>query len=415
MFKGLNKRIKIVLLTQSAYSFVTQFLIQYNALFAQSLGASGTDIGLIILMSAFILFIGSPYIGLAIERYSMKKMMLLGLICDLISMLFFITANVWYLLIPALAIYFSLFRQIAFADIIFITFIEPNKRATLMSFSRILWSIMAIFAPPIAASIVTYFGGINAHGIRPLYHISFVILLAIILILYMGMDEFFISSNPERNKATHEMLNEYRRILEAESHLKYWLIIRFFRGGSISLLTTFAPLWVVNVKGGTAIILGTLLAISTICGLLMQFPAGWLADKIGRKKTFILFSIFYCLGLIILAFAPSYEYLVLASVFGIGIGGIEGGGMGGAANIPLMAMWWEAVPSTSRGRLYGLEGMIIATSKIFAFIGGILWDWGLKILTILIPVLVEVLVIIPLLLSQIPETLQRLRRDVNIF
>lgn len=43
MFKNLNRRIKIVLVSQSMYIFVMQFLAQYNVLFAQALGASGTN------------------------------------------------------------------------------------------------------------------------------------------------------------------------------------------------------------------------------------------------------------------------------------------------------------------------------------------------------------------------------------
>lgn len=326
----------------------------------------------------------------------MKKVMLLGLVCDMIAMLLFITANNWHLLIPAFAICVILFRQIAFADMIFITFSGPQRRATVMGFSRVLWGISMFLASPTAALIVTRFGGINAYGIRPLYYISLILLLAIFLILYMGLSDFLISDNLG-NWQSHNLLEDYRRLLKNEPHLKCWFILRFFRGGSLNLAMTFVPLWLVNVKGVTAEIFGTLVALSFICGLIVQFPAGKLADKVGRRKTFILFNIFYCLGLIILIFAPSLEFLMLASILGIGIGGLEGGGIGGAATIPFIAMWWEAVPSMSRGKLYGLEGMIIAAARLLVIIGGILWDHDLKILTISISALVEILVTIPLI------------------
>lgn len=40
-------------------------------------------------------------------------------------------------------------------------------------------------------------------------------------------------------------------------------------------------------------------------------------------------------------------------------------------------------------RLCGLEGMIMAASRLFTIIGGILWDRGLKILVILISALIK--------------------------
>lgn len=52
---------------------------------------------------------------------------------------------------------------------------------------------------------------------------------------------------------------------------------------------------------------------------------------------------FYCLGIVALILAPSPEYLVLASILGMGLGGI-----GGTALTTLLTMWWEAVPTESR-------------------------------------------------------------------
>jgi MFS family permease len=143
-----------------------------------------------------------------------------------------------------------------------------------------------------------------------------------------------------------------------------------------------------------------------IVTILLQIPVGRLADRIGRKKAFFLFTPFYCLGLIVLIIAPSPEYLILAGILGGAGGGAGiGGGIGGAAFIPFITMWWEMVPAGKRGKWYGLEGIITAAPRIPAtIIGGILWDQGVKIPILLAPVLIEFLVVIPLL-HTIPETL----------
>lgn len=407
MLRGLTKKVKVVLAAQGLYNFSLQFLSQYNVLFAQALGASGSDIGLITAISALVMVMTSAYIGLAVEKFSLKKIMVLGVICDTVALTIFALAGDWWTLIPAFILYSQLIRQMPLADIVLITFTEQHRRATLMSLSRILWGGISLFAPLIAAAVVNYYGGINAQGIRPLYYISIPILLLTLLILHNGLDETSLRSNMKKNGALQKkdsILKEYRGFFRGEKHLKRWLVIRLCRDGFMSLLMTFAPLWIVNVKGATPTMLGILSTLSSASAILLQVPAGRLADNIGRKKTFFIFTAFYCLGIITLILAPSPEYLILTSILGMGLGGI-----GGAALTPLITMWWEGFPTENRGKVYGLEGIITASSRIpTTILGGILWDQGFKAQILLAPVLTELLIVLPLLYT-VPETFKKAR------
>jgi MFS family permease len=143
----------------------------------------------------------SAYIGLAVEKLSLKKIMVLGIICDTVALTIFALAGDWWTLIPAFILYSQLIRQMPLADIVLITFTEQHRRATLMSLSRILWGGISLFAPLIAAAVVNYYGGINAQGIRPLYYISIPILLLTLLILHNGLDETSLRSNMNKNGA----------------------------------------------------------------------------------------------------------------------------------------------------------------------------------------------------------------------
>ena len=134
----------------------------------------------------------------------------------------------------------------------------------------------------------------------------------------------------------------------------------------------------------------------------LQAPAGRLADKLGRKKVFFMLDVFYCLGIIVLIVAPSPEYLVLYGVLGSGLGGI-----GGVSFTPLITMWWESFPTKNRGKIYGLEGIILSSSRIpLTLLGGFMWDQGLKAQIFLMSLLAEFLVVVPLIYS-IPETLKQ--------
>lgn len=395
-----DQKIKVTVLITTLYNFAIQLSLQYCILFAQAIGASGFDIGLMSCISAIAVLITSPYVGLAIERYSIKKLMMLAIFCEITAMIIFILASDWRWLILAFVLQGQIIRIIPLADIIFVTFTTFEERAKLIGFSRILWGLVNLIAPLLSATIVTYFGGINQQGIRPLFYLTLAILLTILFILYYALEEFTISKNTTNigKIATKNTISEYLNFLKNEKYAKHWIALRFFKDGFASLLMIFTPLWIVNIKGATPFILGTLSIASALSAIFMQTPVSILSNRLGRKKTYFFLSAFYCMGIILLIVAPDFNFLLLASIVGSAYGGI-----GGTSYIPLITLWWESVPTESRGKLYGLEGMIFASSKIItSFIGGVLWGKGFMEITLLSPVLIEIAVVIPLLYI-IPE------------
>lgn len=157
----------------------------------------------------------------------------------------------------------------------------------------------------------------------------------------------------------------------------------------------------------TPAILGTVGTISIIGTFTLQISAGRLADKIGRKKAFYLFSPFKYAGTLILISALSPESLILVGLFGGASGGVggAGGGIGSVGFTPFITMFWEMAPADKRGRWYGLEGTVTALTRIPAsIIGGILWEQGFVVEVLLVQVLLELLVVIPLL-NTIPDTI----------
>jgi len=409
MLRGLTNKLKVLIVAQGLYNIPFSFCSQYNMLFAQALGASGSNIGLITAISALAMLIVSPLLGLTLERHSLKKIMILGLVCDTFALAIFALAGKWWMLIPGFILYGQLIRQVSIMDIFLITVTEPDRRGTLMGVSRVTWGVTGISASLIAAAVVTYFGGINAQGIRSLYYISIILLLFITIMVFFGLDETGLSNNRKNETLEEESgVREYLKFFRGEKHLKHWIVIRLCRDGFMSLQAIFVPLWMVNFKGADAAMLGVLSTLSAISSILMHIPAGKLADKIGRKKTFFLFSSLYCLGIITLILAPSFEFLVLAYILGWGMGG-----MGGVALTILMTMWWEGIPTENRGKLYGVEGIISASSRIpITAVGGILWDKGLQTMVLTLPVLAELFIVIPVMYT-VPETFKN-KNDLSV-
>jgi len=408
MLRGLTNKLKVLIVAQGLYNIPFSFCSQYNMLFAQALGASGGNIGLITAISALAMLIVSPLLGLVLERHSLKKIMILGLVCDTFALAIFALAGKWWMLIPGFILYGQLIRQVSIMDIFLITVTEPDRRGTLMGVSRVTWGVTGISASLIAAAVVTYFGGINAQGIRPLYCISIILLLLITIMVFFGLDETGLSNKENEMLEKESGIREYLKFFKGEKHIKQWIIIRLCRDGFMSLQAIFVPLWIVNFKNADAAMLGVLSTLSATSSMLMHIPAGKLADKIGRKKTFFLFSSLYCLGIITLILAPSFEFLVLAYILGWGMGG-----MGGVALTILITMWWEGISTENRGKLYGVEGIISASSRIpLTAIGGVLWDKGLQTLVLTLPVLAELFIVTPIMYT-VPETFKN-KNDLSV-
>lgn len=184
-FKTLDKRVKVTIVGTGIYNWSQWLSAQYNILYAQNLGASPVDIGLLNSIGSAVKLIFSIPMGSAIEKFSIKRMMLLGFFFDIISACIFAMSGNWWFLIPAFILHGKLISIAPLADIIFVTVTEPQKRSTVMSLSRVFWGILNVFAPIIVAVIVAYYGvgEINAQGIRPLYYIE-IVLYAFVFIFF---------------------------------------------------------------------------------------------------------------------------------------------------------------------------------------------------------------------------------------
>ncbi|MBM3292646.1 MFS transporter, partial [Candidatus Bathyarchaeota archaeon] len=95
---------------------------------------------------------------------------------------------------------------------------------------------------------------------------------------------------------------------------------------SISLTTslyslasmTWRPFWPKYLKdnlGATVTVIGLFSAITSLENMLFQLPGGMLADRYGRKKIILVGTFLRTFSPIIYYLAPSWEWIILASIF----------------------------------------------------------------------------------------------------
>lgn len=409
-FKGLDRRVKVTIAGSGIQNWSQSLASQYNQLYAEGLGAGYVEIGALNSIGAAITSIVSVPLGWIVERYGVKMVILLGLACSILSASIYALAGDWWILIPAIILSSISMRIInPLTDVIFISCTQSDRSGTVMGLSRVVWGILNVFAPMTAAMIVTNFGGINARGIRPLYIIQ--ILLAVFVFLFLASKLQPLPAHADRDRdrlglGVSGMVKDFRELFKGEEGLKRWIVLRLIRQFGMSIAMPFTALWMVNSKGADPYILGVMGSAAAIVSTLLQIPAGRLADRIGRKKVFFLLRPLTYLGTILMILAPRPEYLVLVGL--LGAVGMRGGA-GGVSFTPFITMHWEMVPGEKRGRWFGVEGLIGIATIPATILGGVLWQYGFMREVLLIPIVLEVLVVIPLLMT-IPDTLGRNER-----
>ena len=416
-FKELDQRFKVVVGAFAVNGWVRGLSIQYQQLYTTALGANPVELGTLNSIGSAVSAVVSAPMGWLVDKYGMKKIIALGLaLSAAVAGIYGFAVN-WWLLIPAIILAQIAMRGLnPLADAIFVATTKPEQRAMGMAVSRIIMGIPAIFAPTAAAVLVTHFGGINAQGIRPLYYLQLVCTIFVFLFIVWKLPAIVRRGKRGSEPPTARgvgFIQDFRDLFKGETGLKRWLVVSTIRTFGMRIAMPFVPLWMVGVKGANPYILGLMGSIGTVTGLLLQIPVGRLADKIGRKKGYLLLRPFVYLGTMVLIFAPRPEYLLAVGLLGA-VGSMQGGGgggIGGVSFVPLATMFWEMVPQEKAGRWFGMEGILINIISVpAAVIGGFLWQQGWFTEVLLIPILLEVCIQIPIFLT-IPDTLNRATRS----
>lgn len=409
-FRELDTRIKILILFLGMHLWHRNLPLQYNQLYTTSLGANPIELGSLESIGSVASSLISVPSGWIADRYGVKKVILIGLALTAVVAAIYGVSTSWWTLIPAILLSgISMRLVMPFVDVLFINYAKPEQRSSVMSLSRTLWAVPRIFTSMIAAVIVTYFGGVNTTGIRPLYYIQLGIGIFVFLSIALWLKP---ASNTSRKKPGGDredgqgFIQDFRDLFKGERWLKRWIVVMTIRNIGMRLSMPFIPLWIVNVKGADPYILGIMGTASILVSMLLQIPAGRLADKIGRKRAFYIFRPFVYLGTLLLVFAPRPEYLIIVGILGyLGLMG-GGGGLSGVSFIPFITMNFEMVPQEKRGRWLGILGLFNIFSFPISIIGGILWQQGFMREVLLLPIVLEVLIAIPILHS-VPDTLGR--------
>ncbi len=140
--------------------------------------------------------------------------------------------------------------------------------------------------------------------------------------------------------------------------------------------------------------IGIFFTLSMVAPLLFQILGGWLSDAIGRAQAIAIGSVAGLAGYLVFAFAPSWEWLLLAMV-----------GMSMAMSFvgpSFQALVAEESPEESRGKVYGIvQGLFLIVGVIGAPLGGYLADnYGFRLMFVVATILYGTATVIRILMAR---------------
>jgi len=342
---------------------------QYWNIFISRLGASSVELGLISSVNHAVMALLSLPAGWLTDRTkNVKSLYIIGRLISLPLLLMQFLSQTW-----PFAIFVGIWQAICqratdpARQVLWINTLGNKDRVTGLSFHRMLTSIAGMAGPLIIAGILTYFGGQNldtADGIRPLFLVQFAASLIVFLFVATQMQDV----NFERKPRESSLFQHTFSILGEIPGLKLLLLRQCVQTMISHMSMSFTGLYMVDIKGADALILGMRSTVSTTLAVLLAMPAGRIADRFGRRRTAYVSRVFGWASTLIIIFTPSThpEYLLLASVLQ-------------SIQMSLFVGWTafdqEIVPLEMRGRWTGINmGAHGVIGVIAPVLGGLVWN-----------------------------------------
>jgi MFS family permease len=370
-----------------------QIVFPYLSIYIVALGASATQLGLVNSLGLVAAGLASPFIGWLIDRHGPRSFYLAGIVLLAISYLLYAIAGSWLMAVAAMVAYWLGYSISGHScSTICGNCLANRDRATAMMVCETVGAgLLGIAGPLVGAAIVASSGAVDPGAVRPLFVIGFVISVATFGIVLTQLSPQRWSSGLRRGA----LLGDMREVLRGP-YRRRWLAIAAVGQLPTGMVFAFSQVYAHEVKGADAVVLGAMAAATALVSILLAVPLGRLADRIGRKQVLFLTIPLFCLSNVILVWAPSPVFLVVA-------GGLQAAFyLGGPI---AAAMERELVPATQMGRWIGVARIVrMLLGALMALVAGLVWDSIGPAWVFMAYVAIDLAIRVPLL-ATMPDTL----------
>ena len=355
MVRALEKRSKradvLSIYVPSFFIFVGMSVISpILPLYARSFNVSYTLVSLAISMYAFGRFLADLPVGMVIDRFGRKPLMVAGTL--LLTIAAFLNALagsflefLLYRLIQGLgSSMWMTSRTALLADIL-----RPEERGRVMSYFQSFMLLGSSAGPTIGGFVATYWG-VSA----PFYFYALSGLVSLFLtLIWIKEPEDSKSYGRDRRFSPQT----FKRLMSNKSFSMACLAtftVFFMRTG---IRGTMIPLYADSVLNLDEVTIGTVISYATLTNFILTIPMGYAIDYFGRKPPIVWSLILTGVSSLLFPFTSDYFQISLVAV-------LLGVGTSGSGQAPL-ALATDATSNEPRGfsmglyRLFGDVGFVV--------------------------------------------------------
>ena len=391
-----------VLLTRSVVAtFLRQLVENFTNIYIVELGATPIQLSAVRAVGAGASALVSIPAGWLSDVYSLKKIMVLGMALQLISITCYAFAQNWQWIIAAM-IFGALTMTLVFRmqNIIIANSLTDINRATGFAIRTMLRQVLAIFAPTIGGALVYLSGGISIEGIRSLFFIQLVGSTVISIYVARNLEDI----KPTERVQTNKMIDQFREMFASGENLGRFALVQALGSITMGMSRPFIFVFAAEFKRADSLTIGYMGTCFVIVSMLLAIPIGNLADTRGRKFIIFITRPFYYASNILRVLAPVGASWVLLLAWG------SRGVMMSANAFNAMSM--EMVPVEYRGRWTGFVSLFQNLLRVPSILlGGYIYENFNPAIVFIVPLIVDALVRMPLL-NTIPDTLKSKQKPV---
>jgi MFS family permease len=386
---------KVTVLRTSLDKFAYQIVFPYLSIYIVALGATGAQLGMVNSIGMIVAGLCGPFTGWLIDRIGPKRIYLSGIAVISASYLVYGLAPNWETTIIAMIGYWLGFSTSihSCATICGNCLVNRDRATGMLICETVAAGLLGVAGPMIATWMVTLFGGVTVDGIRPLFFSALIVTTGTFVIVLTQLSECKWAESHSRKT---NPLRDISQVFKGSRNLKKWVVISSISQVPVGMVFPFTQVFAHSYKGADELVLGAMVTGSAMASIVFAIPFGRLADRIGRKRLLYITIPLFWLSNLILVFAPSSAFVLIAGV-------LQGFFFIGA---PIAsAIERELVPPEHMGRWLGINRCFKMTlSACLALVAGVIWDKLGPEYIFLSFVGLDLFVRMPLLIS-IPETL----------
>jgi len=163
--------------------------------------------------------------------------------------------------------------------------LPPKKRGKAFSIQSILKRIPIIVAPPLGGYLITTFGIVQ--GVKLGLSITiFLAVLSLIILIFMRPKKESRKTNLqefEKQELSNNKMDQKRKNVHIPEKMRYLLISDILARFGRNIVEAYIIIYVIDILGYSPVFFGFMISLQMTIAILSYFPAGILADKVGRK------------------------------------------------------------------------------------------------------------------------------------